>query len=164
MKMIPCHFHLLLAGCISLFLSCIPAAAASRPNVVFILADDLGYSDLGCYGGEIATPQSRRARRRTACASRSFYNTARCWPIARRAAHRLLRAADPSRRAAGAGGGGGQGVRQSWARLLPDFLEAAGYRSYHCGKWHIDGEVLAGGFDRSLNVDKQGNYFSASGT
>ena len=46
------------------------AAPAKRPNVVFILADDLGFSDLGCYGGEIATP-NLDGWRRVACGSRS---------------------------------------------------------------------------------------------
>jgi arylsulfatase len=59
--------------------------------------------------------------------------------------------------------GGGQGVRQQWARLLPDFLKPAGYRSYHSGKWHIDGKVLAAGFDRSLDVRNQGNFFTSAG-
>ena len=60
-------------------------------------------------------------------------------------------------------GGGGRGVRQKWARLLPDFLKPLGYRNYHCGKWHIDGKVLAGGFDRSLDTRNQGNFFTAKG-
>ena len=50
-----------------------------KPNIIFILADDLGYSDLGCYGGEIATPNldslAANGLRFT-----QFYNTARCWP------------------------------------------------------------------------------------
>ena len=53
--------------------------AGTKPNVLFILADDLGYSDLGCYGGEIETPHldslARNGLRFT-----QFYNTARCWP------------------------------------------------------------------------------------
>lgn len=52
---------------------------SAKPNVVIILADDLGYSDLGCYGGEIATPNldslARGGLRLT-----QFYYTARCWP------------------------------------------------------------------------------------
>ena len=55
------------------------ADAAEKPNIVFILADDMGYSDLGCYGGEIATPNldelAAGGLRFT-----QFYNTARCWP------------------------------------------------------------------------------------
>jgi arylsulfatase len=59
--------------------------------------------------------------------------------------------------------GGSQGTRQAWARLLPQRLQAAGYRSYHSGKWHVDGPVLAGGFSRSLNVRNDGNFFTAKG-
>ena len=54
-------------------------AAAERPNVVVILADDLGYSDLGCYGGEIATP-NLDALAADGLRFTQFYNTARCWP------------------------------------------------------------------------------------
>ena len=52
---------------------------ASPPNVVVILADDLGFSDAGCYGGEIDTPNIDRL----ATGGLRFtqgYNTARCWP------------------------------------------------------------------------------------
>ncbi|PHR85962.1 MAG: arylsulfatase, partial [Blastopirellula sp.] len=60
-------------------------------------------------------------------------------------------------------GGGGRGVRQQWARLLPDYLKAAGYHSYHSGKWHIDGSVLKTGFERSWRVNNQGNFFTSKG-
>jgi arylsulfatase len=56
---------------------CAKAAASGRPNIVFILVDDMGYSDLGCYGGEIETPNldslAKNGLRFT-----QFYNTARC--------------------------------------------------------------------------------------
>ena len=136
-------------------------AAPSRPNVVLILADDLGYSDLGSYGSEIATPNldglAQNGVRFT-----QFYNTARCWP-SRSALLSGYYAQQIHRDALPGIGGGGQGVRQSWARLLPDFLKPAGYRSYHSGKWHIDGPVLAAGFDRSLDMRNHGNYFTAKG-
>ena len=50
-----------------------------RPNIVFILADDMGYSDLGSYGGEIATP-NLDALAAGGLRFTQFYNTARCWP------------------------------------------------------------------------------------
>jgi arylsulfatase len=136
-------------------------AAPQRPNVVLILADDLGYSDLGSYGSEIATPNldglANNGVRFT-----QFYNTARCWP-SRSALLSGYYAQQIHRDALPGIAGGGQGVRQSWARLLPDFLKSAGYRSYHSGKWHIDGPVLAAGFDRSLDMRNHGNYFSSKG-
>lgn len=135
--------------------------AAAPPNIVFIMADDLGYSDIGCYGGEIATPNldglAKNGLRFT-----QFYNTARCWPT-RSALLSGYYAQQIHRDALPDAPGGGQGVRQKWARLLPDFLKPAGYRSYHSGKWHIDGPVLAGGFDRSLDMKNQGNFFTAAG-
>jgi arylsulfatase A-like enzyme len=138
-----------------------PSLFAAKPNVVFILADDMGYSDLGCYGGEIATPNldslAKNGLRFT-----QFYNTARCWPT-RGALMTGFYAQQIHRDALPGVGGGGQGMRQKWARLLPDFLKPAGYRSYHSGKWHIDGKVLDAGFDRSLDTRNQGNFFTSKG-
>jgi arylsulfatase len=129
-----------------------------RPNVIVILADDMGYSDLGCYGGDIATPNldslASGGLRFT-----QFYNTARCWPT--RAALLTGYYAQQVRRDNLPGVR--KGNRPKWARLLPDFLKPLGYRSYHSGKWHIDGKVLAGGFDRSLDTRNQGNFFTAKG-
>ncbi len=51
----------------------------AKPNVIFILADDLGFSDLGCYGGEIATP-NLDALAKNGLRFSQFYNTGRCWP------------------------------------------------------------------------------------
>ena len=132
-----------------------------RPNIVVILADDLGYSDLGCYGGEIETP-NLDALAENGLRFTQFYNTARCWPT-RGALLTGYYAQQIHRDALPGLGGGGQGVRQAWARLLPDYLKPAGYRSYHSGKWHIDGKVLDGGFDRALDMRNQGNYFTAAG-
>lgn len=152
---------------LALFLACslilggTTASAADRPNVVFILADDLGYSDLGCYGSEIATPNldslAANGLRFT-----QFYNTGRCWPT--RAALLSGFYAQQVRRDALPGiPGGTRQSRPAWARLLPDYLAAGGYRSYHSGKWHVDGPVLAAGFARSLNVANHGNYFTSKG-
>jgi arylsulfatase A-like enzyme len=136
-------------------------AKASRPNVVIILADDMGYSDLGCYGSEIATP-ALDSLARNGLRFTQFYNTARCWPtrgalLSGYYAQQIHRDALPDV------AGGGQGVRQGWARLLPELLAPAGYRSYHSGKWHVDGPVLKSGFLRSLDMRNQGNFFTAAG-
>ncbi|MFO0800474.1 MAG: arylsulfatase [Gemmataceae bacterium] len=152
-----------MTAAVVLLLGLAPAAvAAPKPNVLLILADDLGYSDLGCYGGEIATPRldalAQNGVRFTQC-----YNTARCWP-SRAVLLTGFYAQQVHRDRLPTVAGGANGVRQAWARLLPDFLKAAGYRSYHTGKWHVDGKVLAGGFDRSQSMANPGNFFSSRGT
>lgn len=134
---------------------------SSRPNFLFILADDLGYSDLGCYGSEIETPNLDSLAANGLRYSQ-FYNTARCWPtrgalLTGYYAQQIRRDAMPGFK------GGGQGQRPVWAPLLPELLKPAGYRSYHSGKWHIDGKVLAGGFDRSWLVHNHRDFFSPKG-
>jgi arylsulfatase len=132
------------------------AAQHKRPNFLVIVADDLGFSDLGCYGGEMATPNldslAAAGLRYT-----QFYNTARCWPT--RAALMTGYYAQqigfddlP--------GGRARRKRPPWAPLLPAYLRPLGYRSYHSGKWHLDGGVLAGGFDRSYSLNDHDRYFS----
>jgi arylsulfatase A-like enzyme len=133
----------------------------TRPNILFILADDMGYSDVGCYGGEIETP-NLDALASNGLRFTQFYNTTRCWP-SRGALLTGYYAQQIHRDALPTVPGGARGVRPQWARLLPDFLKPAGYRCYHSGKWHVDGKVLDGGFDRSLNMNNQGNYFTAAG-
>jgi arylsulfatase A-like enzyme len=119
---------------------------AKRPNVVIILADDLGFSDVGCYGGEIETPNLNRLAA-GGLRYTQFYNTARCWPT--RAAlmtgyyPQQVRMDPPAARL------------PTWAKLLPHYLKSAGYGSYHSGKWHISGAPAVlkdGGFDRSMQI------------
>jgi arylsulfatase len=134
------------------------AEPARRPNIVVILADDLGFSDLGCYGGEIRTP-NLDALAAGGLRFTQFYNTARCWPT--RAALLTGYYAQQVRRDTVPGvPSGGSGVRPAWARLLPELLKTLGYRSYHSGKWHIDGMPVASGFDRSYLLQDQGRFFS----
>src|SRR5438045_4987698 len=101
----------------------------ARPNIVILLADDMGFSDLGCYGGEIATPNLDRLAS-GGLRFTQFYNTARCWPS--RASILTGYYAQQVRRDALPGAGGGaNGKRPAWARLLPERLNPLGYRSYH---------------------------------
>jgi arylsulfatase A-like enzyme len=144
----------------SLVVQTLAAEPSVRPNIVIILADDLGFSDLGCYGGEIATPNldsvAQNGLRFT-----QFYNTARCWPT--RGALLTGYYAQQIRRDSLPGipsGGGNRGVRPDWAVLAPKLLKPAGYRSYHTGKWHIDGLPVANGFDHSYLLQDQGRFFN----
>ncbi len=128
------------------------------PNVLLILADDLGFSDLGCYGGEIETP-SLDALAYNGLRFTQFYNCGRCWPT--RAS--LMTGYYPQqvgRDNAPGIKGGGRGIRPDWAVLIPRYLKDAGYRTYHSGKWNIDGMPVENGFDRSYYLGDQGRFFS----
>ncbi|MGE3806496.1 MAG: arylsulfatase [Gemmataceae bacterium] len=145
----------LIAACAGL-----PAAEPvkpARPNILIILADDMGYSDAGCYGGEIATPHLD-ALAKNGLRFTQFYNTARCWPT--RAAILTGFYAQQVRRDKLPGlKSGGQGQRPPWARLLPEMLEPLGYRSYHSGKWHVDGKPLQNGFNHSYSLNDHDRNF-----
>ena len=132
-------------------------AAPAKPNVLILLADDMGFSDLGCYGGEIATPNLDRLAA-NGLRFTQFYNTARCWPT--RAAILTGYYAQEVRRDIVPGvPSGGRGVRPEWARLLPELLHGCGYRCYHSGKWHVDGKPTQNGFDHSYWLEDCGRYF-----
>jgi len=132
----------------------------SVPNILLVLVDDMGYSDLGCYGGEISTP-TIDSLASSGLRYSQFYNCARCWPT--RAA--LMSGYYPQqvkRDSVLDVKGGGGGKRPKWAKLLADYLKPAGYRSYHSGKWHIDGTPTKNGFDRSFYIRDQDRFFSAT--
>ncbi len=122
----------------------IPALAATppRPNVIVIMSDDMGYSDLGCYGGEIDTPHldslARGGVRFT-----QFYNTARCCPT--RAS--LLTGLYPHQAGIGhmMNDRGLEGYRGDLNRrcvTIAEALKPAGYRAYLAGKWHVTKKVV----------------------
>lgn len=134
-------------------------SSADKPlNFLVILADDLGFSDVGCYGGEISTP-NLDALAAGGLRFTQFYNTGRCWPT--RAALMTGYYAQQVRRdkLPGVRSGGG-GRRPPWARLVPTMLKPLGFRTYHSGKWHIDGQPLKNGFDRSYRMDDHDRFFN----
>lgn len=112
--------------------------AISRPNVLLIIADDLGFSDLGCYGGEISTPNLDRL-----AGGGIRFSNFRATPMC--STTRVALIAGMSYQSAGMG---------SYRNVLPlpVFMKQAGYRTMFCGKWHAGNanprsEAL---FDRSF--------------
>src|SRR5579883_1761710 len=110
--------------------TCCGAGPEHRPNVLLVLADDLGFSDLGCYGGEIATPNLDRLAA-NGLRFRQFYNCARCCPT--RAS--LLTGLYPHQSGVGhmmedKGKPGYTGNLNAECRTIPEVLRPAGYRSY----------------------------------
>ncbi len=140
-------------------------AQKQRPNVVVILADDMGFSDIGCYGGEIPTPHLDRLASRGVRWTQ-FYNTARCSPS--RAA--LLTGLYPHQAGMGhldnmvvPGQPGYQGKLAGHCQTIPEALKPAGYFTAMTGKWHLGQQHGTGpsqrGFDRSLNLAAGGIYY-----
>jgi arylsulfatase A-like enzyme len=156
-----------------LFLSGLIALAADlRPNIVVILVDDMGYSDIGCYGSEIRTPHLDRLAS-SGVRFTQFHNTARCCPT--RAA--LLTGLYPHQ--AGVGhmteektDSSGKPLPGYSGRLndrcvtIAQALKAAGYFTAMTGKWHVGqnhGVTPWGrGFDRTLTSAAGGFYFPDS--
>ena len=137
----------------------------SRPNIVVILVDDMGFSDLGCMGSEIETPHLDAL-----CAQgmrlNSFYNSARCCPA--RAA--LLTGLFPHQAGMGHmtprnyGRPGYIGHLNERCVTIPEVLRGAGYGTYMAGKWHVGDDrpywPVDRGFDRYFGtVAGGGNYF-----
>lgn len=149
---------IILAALLPCPISAAEPPSATRPNVMVILADDMGFSDASCYGGEIPTPHLD-ALAKEGLRFTQFYNTARCWPS--RAAILTGYYAQQVRRDSVPGvKSGSQGVRPGWARLLPEMLKPLGYRSYHSGKWHVDGKPLENGFDHSYSLEDHDRHFA----
>ena len=139
-------------------------ATAPRPNFVLILADDMGWSDIGCYGGEIQTPNIDKLAA-GGLRFTNFYNTARCSPT--RAA--LLTGqyqhdvgmgilAEPPNKPPPADAGYAYKRRLNTGCVtLAEVLKPAGYQSMAVGKWHLGHHVrevwpLQRGFDRFYGI------------
>ena len=113
------------------------ADARTRPNIIVILADDMGFSDLGCYGGEIETPHLDRLAR-GGLRFTQFYNCGRCCPT--RAS--LLTGLYPHQAGIGhmtddRGQDGYRGDLNPQCVTLAEVLRPAGYSTSMVGKWHV---------------------------
>lgn len=113
----------------------------ARPNIIFIMADDMGYSDLGCYGSEIHTP-NLDALASQGIKLRNFYNNARCCPtraslLTGQYPHQvgmgLMVTADKSPYQPGSY----QGFLNDSFPTIAEQLKKAGYHTYMAGKWHV---------------------------
>jgi len=112
-------------------------ASESRPNIVLIMSDDTGFSDIGCYGGEIRTPHLNKLAA-NGLRFTHFYNTARCCPT--RAS--LLTGLYPHQAGVGhmmsdRGTDGYRGDLNRNCVTIAEALKAAGYSTYMAGKWHV---------------------------
>lgn len=137
---------------------------AAKPNIVVILVDDMGFSDLGCYGSEIPTP-NLDALAKNGLRFTQFYNTGRCCPT--RAS--LLTGLYSHQAGVGhmtddKGVPGYRGRLNDSCVTIAEVLRPAGYFTAMTGKWHV-GQNLGvvpweRGFDRSLNAAAGGFYFA----
>jgi len=149
---------------LALLALCASAGAAPKPNIVVILVDDMGFSDLGCYGGEIPTP-NLDALAQNGLRFTQFYNTARCCPT--RAA--LLTGLYPHQTGVGWMTDdqklpGYAGRLNDRCVTMAEVLRPAGYLTAMTGKWHVGQNhgvtPKSRGFDRSLNAAAGGFYFA----
>jgi arylsulfatase len=154
---------------ISLFI----VAQENRPNIILIMVDDMGYSDLGCYGGEIETPNIDQLAQ-NGLRYKQFYNAARCCPT--RAS--LMTGIYPHQAGMGWMAASDMGTPEYQGDLnennvtIAELLKTANYRTYMTGKWHltndrkVSGRVTDNwpkqrGFDRYFGIIPGGaSYFT----
>ncbi|HAD20902.1 MAG TPA: arylsulfatase [Opitutae bacterium] len=155
----------------SLFLfSSLLTIGQNRPNVIIVMADDMGWSDIGCYGSEIETPNLDRLAK-NGLRFTQFYNTGRCCPT--RAS--LLTGTYPHQAGIGhmmndTGLPGYKGDLGTDVQTIAEVLKPAKYSTYLSGKWHVTPKVTPGssqhnwpkqrGFDRFYGtIHGAGSFF-----
>jgi arylsulfatase len=120
-----------------LLLSGVTLVAATRPNVIVIMSDDMGYSDLGCYGGEMPTP-ALDTLAAGGVRFTQFYNGARCCPTRASLLTGLYaHQAGIGHMVEDLGSHAYQGELSRRAVTIAEVLKPAGYRTYMTGKWHV---------------------------
>jgi arylsulfatase len=146
-----------------------PIGAQAKPNIIVIMADDMGFSDLGCFGSEIPTPNLDNLAKNGIRFSQ-FYNTARCCPTRASLLTGLyqhqtgigMMAEDPSKEPNvkdrnDFGVPGYRGFLNHNCMTIAEVLKPAGYHTYMAGKWHVGmhGEEkwpLQRGFERYYGI------------
>ena len=111
---------------------------AKRPNIVLIMADDMGYSDLGCYGGEIETPRLD-AMAKDGLRFSQFYNCAKCSPTR----NSLLTGLYHQRTDIG---------QAKNCVTIAEALKQTGYTTLMTGKWHVGSTPMDRGFERYFGM------------
>ncbi|GAB6166594.1 arylsulfatase [Thermostilla marina] len=142
------------------------AFASERPNIVLIMADDMGFSDIGCYGSEIPTPNLDRLARE-GIRFRQFYNTGRCCPTRASLLTGLYsHQAGVGHMTSDAGEKfpGYRGRLMPWCVTIAEVLRPAGYFTAIVGKWHVGHAdrswwPLSRGFDRFFGVPEGGGFY-----
>ncbi|WP_285057157.1 arylsulfatase [Pedobacter ginsengisoli] len=154
---IKAHINNFIAVCLLTGLTVISAAEAmaqkkknEKPNIVLILADDLGYSDLGCYGGEINTPNLDRIAKQ-GMQFTQFYNVSRCCPT------RASLLTGLYNHDAGIGDmttpqndTGYRGYLGKNTVTIAEVLKQSGYHTAMTGKWHVSNTIVQGNHEDQM--------------
>jgi len=142
-----------------------PVNSNKRPNIIIILADDMGYSDIGCFGSEIQTP-NLNALAKNGLVMTQFYNASRCCPT------RASLLTGLYQHQAGVGDmvntrkePAYQGYLNNNCVTIAEALKAGGYNTYMAGKWHVgtapDHWPVKRGFDHYFGlIDGASSYFN----
>ena len=128
--------------------------ADRRPNIVLVMADDMGFTDIGCYGGEIKTPTLDRLAA-NGVRMTQFYNTSRCCPTRASLLTGLYsHQAGIGLMTSDRGTDAYRGDLNRRCVTLAEALGAGGYRTYLSGKWHVTKHVRADGLKHNWPLQR----------